>query len=325
MSQQPQPQPKKPNPADDVYLGYRDNRREFDVRSGAAAKRLGGQVKHNAERSANCSRIEEIILANIPFPFDVKFDLCCNQPPFFDSFIYTEFGHGMMLMTQSTEINHRMMVLAAEYNDGDTELLDSYAARLKDKYELKVISDIPAIPTVVMLPGSNRFNLADVPAIARLLDEDLTAMVKPHPLTNDNTFRQMRQVFGHDRILNPKASGHAILSKADTIYTTTGSETCFQAALLGKEVCDITNYEFATGGAYSHLNRQIHQAKAKGGKPAIRQTLANILSSPCSGILELNPEQGLTEDVLAERIRLYVEAALDIREMFRLMVRPARF
>lgn len=318
----PQNQPPRP-PKDNVYLGYRDNRQEFG-NGGAAVQRLAGHAKHDGVRIAKAKEIEDAILTTVPFPFDVKFDLCCNQPPFFDSFIYTEFGHGMLLLTQSVEINHRLLALAAETGERDTSILDGYLTKLSDKYVLKNVDGIPAIKGIVVLPGSNRMKAVDLARVQQILDEDPEVMVKPHPLTNEQSFRELRARFRHDRMLDPKISGFGLIKRAETVYTTTSSETCLQSFLMGKHVVDVSNYEFASGGTYAHINYQLFEGLREGGMEEARARLAAILSSPLSGILEI-PDGYTTNDYLPPRIVEYVQKALELREHWRLMVRPARY
>lgn len=318
----PENQPQRP-PKDHVYLGYRDNRREF-VQGGGGTQRLGGRTTHDQKRIARAQEIEETILCNVPFPFDVKLDLCCNQPPYFDSYIYTEFGRGMMLFTQSVEINHRMLAAAVETGDRDTSILDKYLTTISDKYKLKSTSEMPDIPGIVILPGSNRMRCADLSRIQQILDENPEVMVKPHPLTNEQTFRALRARFRHDRMLGPDMSGFELIRRAETVYTTTSSETCFQSFLMGKHVVDVSSYEFASGGTYSHINYQLFEGMKEGGMDEVRARLAAIISSPYGGLLEV-PEGHTAKDYLPPRIVEYVKKSLELREHWQLMVRPAQF
>lgn len=252
-------------------------------------------------RMDSVASLERIIIENTPL--EPTWDVRAIQPPFFSEFVYHDLLGGIALTTLSAEINARV----AEEVAKETSNKEFPIGEVFDKYKLTE-NPFAGCKKVVFMTGSNSIHMVDQQKLLKLL-EDEEWVVKPHPVTNEDTLREMARVVGYHRMVDPNVSGMQMLEGAEEIATLANSELYLVARLTGKPVVDLTRHDRYWLATYSHITRLLT------GSDKDKQIITNILMSDHSGYLR--PHYSDMRNL--ELVRNYSELAMSERERFRMI------
>lgn len=245
-------------------------------------------------------------LAPIPMTFDVR----PIHPPFFREFTYTDVLGGVIIHTMSAEINFRLRKIAAETDAKDVFQLEGFS----DKYEMKQKKSGARYPKVLFLAGTNSLDFMDESILTEIA-MDPGWIVKPHPVTTDQTISDLIAMFGGDRVLNRHTSGHELLEQADVVGSTSASETFLKAALLGKEIVNVTSkakQHILSYGSYVGVYDMYKKAGAD--TEELKRRMNNMLMSDYSGFI--TESFGTRRNT--EIAKNYFAKAMELREPWRM-------
>lgn len=238
---------------------------------------------------------------SLPITVDVK----QIHPPYFTEVGYQDTLGGITINTLSAEITCRMTEFASGIDTDSQFPVDE----VLDKYELR--SGQSNYKKVVFLCGSNAMEFLDQSKLLKLMTEDEEWVIKLHPVTNQETYRDIASVFGYHRIVPGNWSGMDILKQASMIATVSTSETLVLGRLLGIPVIDLTKYTNAWLTCYYRYSRLM-----TGDNAQDKRLFTNALMSDYSGYLR--PSYGLERN--EELARLYFKKALELRQQFKQIV-----
>lgn len=239
----------------------------------------------------------------LPITVDVK----QIHPPYFSEVGYQDTLGGLTLNTLSAEITCRMTEFASKHTADDPFPID----KVFDKYRLS--GDVKRLKyrKVVFLCGSNAMEYIDQSKLLKLMTEDEEWMIKIHPVTDQNTVRDLASVYGYHRLIYPEYPGLALLRQTEAIATVSTSETLILGRLLGIPVTDITKYASGWLTCYYRYARIL-----TGHDELDKALLTNALMGKYSGFLR--PEYSLEKN---RRIAIdYFEKALELREPFKQII-----
>lgn len=270
--------------------------------------KIGEDLKRS-KRNEWGNSVEEMIRGMAPYP--ITYDVNCLQGQNFSEYSYTELVGGMMVRTQSTDINVRLAHFCAGQKSS-LDVLDQWKEIITDKYELN--DDLPEkysnVEDVIFIPGDNMSDLMNRDNLHRLLHESPKAMVKPHPLTNDEHLMALYREYGAHRVIPPELSGLKLLNNAKRVFTCSASELGIIGVILGKDIYNLGMFRYEAIGTYYTITRILFIAEDK------RQVLANIANCVWSGCVF--PWQ----DNIEERLASYYQSTLEMKEEFRSMSGP---
>ncbi|WP_163226442.1 hypothetical protein [Campylobacter fetus] len=269
----------------------------FNERTGNKLKRVN--LEH-------LDRLEGLIKANSPF--GASYDVNRTQGLDFCELSYTEiFKNAIYLTPQNTELAYKMAFLAKISYLGDLEkdkqnLLNKIA--FKDKYKSAELCG-NKISSVCFLSGSNTLKRTiSINELIKWVHYDENMLIKPHPLTDEKDLNELGVLLGKNRVLKPEISAFDLLKNANRVYSTSSSEIGLYAALMGKEVVDITNFINADETAYAPLYRFINYPYNKD-----LSALISVLSSPLSGVFFHN------DDSLETKLKEYFKALNELKDI----------
>jgi len=265
--------------------------------------KIGDAVRSGRNQWAES--MEHLIRSKSPYP--CSYDVSQTQDTRFSEYTYTELLGGVWVATQSVEINARIMSL--ESSRKSQVKLSQIQDSITDKYE----SDggehkHSGAKKVVFMPGHNMMDCASVEMIHRLVHEDPEVVIKPHPITNDESLKFLGTRFGWDKIASREVSGNKMMAEADVVYTTSASEFSLSATALGKEVVNISNFFNEAVGAYYPISRVLFMAHKESVAKA-QEVLCNLLSGQAGIIMPF------VEDV-ESTLTNYYQYSLDIKGMY---------
>lgn len=243
-------------------------------------------------------------------PLPISYDVDSTQPPRFTEYSYTEFLGGLLINTQSVEINTRLIAEASGVQHKKNHL--SLMAGVGDKYELDKSTPEEWPKEVAFMVGHNMFDLVSPEIMARRAFENKDFYVKLHPLTNEEYSRKVAQFVGWDRIIPKNASGVELVHHCDTAHVSTATELASLAVCLGKKIKNISSFFHESSGIYYPINTQLF----KSDNP--ENTLANIVDCPYSGVIFPWMEDK------EERIVKYFEKTLEMRDKYGNISSPSR-
>jgi len=274
-------------------------------------KKIGTFAKRS-NRNQIAEKYEDLIRDNAPYP--ISYDVSQIQPLNFSEYTYTELLSGFWIATQSLEINCRLLQEASNYNNIDSALIPEKI--VADKYILSDdIEKYKHVKRICFLPGHNMLDVASVEIISRLLHENDDIMLKPHPITNQESLNIFGSRFGWNKVIPKDVSGNALLKNCDVVYTTTASEMAISGTLMGKKVVNISNFFNEGSGAYHPISRILFSAHKHSVHKA-QECLLRIFSCPWSGIVV----EGA--DSPESRIHEYYKKSLEYRDFYKPLASP---
>lgn len=244
---------------------------------------------------------EDLLEKYLPLPLTC--DIRPLHPPYFREFSYTDMMGGILFGSLSAEVSARIREEASRLPaNGDFPL-----ELVTDKYQMGAPAR-QSFRKVLFLPGSNLLEVLDSSKMTEIIFDD-EWVIKPHPVSSDGTIKDIITMFGGDRILPKKMSGHGIFEKAEIVATTGASEFALKAVLAGKTFINVTakNHEDSlTYGAFTRL--------LVGDKEADWKTINNALMSDLSGYLLESNGTGRNKDL----IKMFAGRAMEIRSNFKM-------
>ena len=263
---------------------------------------LGNKIIRS-HRDAWGKTVEDLVTKHSPYP--ITFDVSSNQPAGFSEFSYSEYMGGIYIQTQSKELNSRLMGAASA--EQTSIQLSELVLPVIDKYILEAANTDILPKKVVFLPGTNLIHLVSKEIIARLAFNDKDVFVKPHPLTEAETLKQLKRLVGAHKVLDLSLSGMELLNGCEVCYTTTASEIASVAVINNKELINISNFFEEHKGSFYPISRVLFTGETKAQR---KELLANMINCNYSGLLF--PSMNNIE----ERIISYFDKALEFRERF---------
>ena len=248
---------------------------------------------------------EELLLSLSPLP--IAYDTSNIRTYNFAAFNYTEFIDGIYLKTESVNINTRMI---NDIIENENDIIDVIPlVNTSDKYKLETIPNGVNLPKqVVFLPGSNLMHMVSLEYLCRIVHENEFLMVKPHPLTDEQSMNKLASMLGWDRIIEKDFSGHQLLFACEEAWITTTTEMAAACVIMNKKIHNVSSFlEEGVGGFYA-----INNALTKSKNP--KETLNKILNCKWSGLLM--PYM----DDIEERSELFFEKALEYRNRYKEVV-----
>lgn len=261
--------------------------------------RIGDNVRD--ERAKGVEWLESVIEEECPITLTC--DVRAIHSPLFTEFMYFDVIGGLLLNAMSAEISARVsQKVSVMGRDADFNMdwvFDKYVLRDSGKRYKKVL----------FLAGSNSTHLMDQMLIQKVMDSDPQWMIKPHPVTNDQTIRELASIWGYSRIIHPKESGNALLRHCEEFAATHCSELFIVGRLMGKPVTDITRYDRAWFATYHAICRLIDNTDAD------FERINNCLMSEYGGYVR--PEY--TDGKVRTFARNYYNMCLEERRSFEMI------
>ena len=251
--------------------------------------------------------LEDLLLEKAPLA--ISFDVS----PFLDQYYFNEFTYydvvgGMLLSTLSPECNAYVMEKSInDVIDVDYTLVDKLTSNIGDKYNLNSMSKEYSNSPVIFMPGTNLVHATDRNLIDRIMFNYPDAMIKPHPLTKDDTLASYGRNYGYNRVFNRSTSGLSLLKSCSNAYISSNSEFGIIAAALKKSFTDMTLMPTQPRLSYSPLYRLF-----KDNNPDHNyEILARALSSKKSGFIFPWMED------YSSRIDEYYKFSMEYREIYK--------
>jgi hypothetical protein len=267
-----------------------------------------GDLAVRSNRSEWAESLETNFRSKAPFP--ASYDIECRQTTNFSEFSYTELLNGFWGISQSPEINCRVIQEASTIHNDQN--FDHILNSIQDKYEQVNINPNIHYDKVCFLPGSNKLDAVDISLIKRLVYEEDNIFFKLHPITVTPAINMIKSVVGLSRIIPGDVSAAQIIKNTSEVYTTSCSEMVLTATILGKKLFNISKFEEEGTGAYFPISRILYLEHKRNGIQAAQQKLLNIFNCSFSGTFF--PWQSDID----ERIEAFFKTTLN----YRLLLKP---
>lgn len=259
--------------------------------------------------------VEKYFLKTIKkYKIEHAYDVIANELPYFKTFNYTEWAHSFIIHPLQQEMRLWQMEEAyADKCEHKVDYVDYFKNRILNKQSNKynhIIDnvDVEYRENIVVLVGSNKLKericLNKLNWIKETYEDDV--FFKPHPLTTHQLVGELKDMFGEDMVLERDADMYDYMVHADTVFTSTMSESAVYAAALGKDIEPIDAYQEADRGSFYHINRYLFLSE----DPA--EWVNTTLNSYKSGII--NPE---VDEKWQEKMRDYLDYMMDKRDKFK--------
>jgi hypothetical protein len=182
-------------------------------------------------------RLEDILVSKV-LNKGFKISLDCSAE---EGMVFTHVNYSIIA---NSLIVHPLSFKASDKYIVDVLLMDSQIQthpyvfpKGTDKYVLDIINDVPEdLTDLVVLPGSNiMMTLVDKGKLERLAKMP-GVYAKLHPLTTPDTAATVVGIFGEDRVLGVEKGLYSLMYAADTVWTTSASESLVYAIKAGKTV-----------------------------------------------------------------------------------------
>jgi hypothetical protein len=270
------------------------------------------EVAQRSKRNNFIEQIEQEIVDSAPLP--CWYDVNTTQPINFREYTFTEYLTGVYVRTQNIEINCRILDSAARTfceEDHISKVLESF----EDKYELKSMGSDYWPERVAFLAGSNYNVLMDQSLIAREMFEFPDMVLKPHPLTSSEDERNYRLDYGKTRVISKDISGYNLLLNCKMAYVTSATELGSMAALLDKDIVNISEFHIEGQVTYYPIMRILFRTP----KEKRKEILNNIIGAKFSGLIFPWMEDR------EERLAATYEKSLEFRQLLSPISQPTRF
>lgn len=267
--------------------------------------RIGPDLKR-ASKEDGLLKLEAEFESVTPLP--ITYDVKPIQTPYFSEFTYFDFlKDGVLFESMNNEVNARIMEQSVNTGSNDKEILKTILDNFNDKYNL--ISEVSnkKLKKIVFLPGSNLRHLVDRSKLDRILFHNPEFMLKPHPITTPEALKDLGNLYGWHRIIDPNESGYSYLKQADVVITTANSELSLVANMMNKQWIDVTHSNHLRECPYGSMNLFFQEMNSEYN----RDIMARIFNAKDSGIVFS------WQDDSKERMCLYIDSVMKIREFFR--------
>lgn len=256
-----------------------------------------------SDRNKWAESIEPIIRELSPFP--ISYDVTCVQPANFSEYTYTEFAGGIYILSQSVDINTRLMSLAysSSPDSGLSEIEKAWRSIVKDKYNLEQ-SSIGKFPEkIIFTPANNCLDQISWEVLCRAVHEDDSVMVKPHPIIDPEANKMIASRVGWNKMIPQKESGIEYMINSKEVYASSCSELSILAALFDKKVHNLGNFFHESEGAYYPITRQMFASDD------YKKAILKMMACEFSGLIF----PWHSEPEIKNRIKAFFDKTLELR------------
>jgi len=255
-----------------------------------------------------------LISQKLPAGVDYCFDLMASEPPKFSTINYTNISslfyiHPLNLESRSKQIwkcltNPEPVIF--NYSKYFKELSTSDNS---GKYSEHSEFSFSGAKALIVLPGFNHlFGRCCFNKINYIIEKySGDVIVKPHPLTNAQEFKQLEEIFGEKaKLADPKENVHQYMLLVDNVYLSGNSDSVLFAVSLDKNIDIIDTYQDRERGIFwPLLYAMISTPKTKR-----KSTLDKILNNYRSGFFH-----PIHSGDWKRGIRKYIKDVLELREL----------
>ena len=181
-------------------------------------------LRVDPDHLAFITEAESFLEKNSPLP--VTFDVACCQNPYFSEFTYSDFSEAFWVKSLSNEFNTRYFLQLPKHLEGEL--------RFSEKYDLALNLSETKDRKILFLAGTNLWDKHAWEIIDRLMYFNDKALIKTHPLTQDESLQELGRRYGWHRVLAPLDSGYGWYERAAEVYATANSELMVRSLLDGK-------------------------------------------------------------------------------------------
>ncbi len=271
---------------------------------GNSEKRIGPENKRS-KASESSVFVEEFFLKHAPLP--CTFDISPIQKPYFDEFSYHDVFGGIFGGSMNEEVNARIVETSAKNCSPDFSFVDKLTKNINDKYNLNSNLSERQAKKIIFFPGSNLLHVVNLDIVDRILFEDDSVRIKPHPIMTKDGLRQLGMRYGYWRLIPPSESGIEYLLNCDVALGTMNSEIGLMAAAIKKPYYDITKMVYTQKLTYATIHRLMKDNNIEHNY----EIMARVLTSKSSGLM-----MPWHED-LDDRSKEFFKLAMEIRNVFK--------
>lgn len=267
-------------------------------------KRIGPENKRSKASDASIL-VEEIFLKHAPLP--CTFDISPIQKPYFDEFSYHDVFGGILGGSMNEEVNARIVESSAKNCSPNYSFTEKLVKNLNDKYNLNSQLSEPQVKKVIFFPGSNLLHVVNLDIVDKIIFQDDSVRIKPHPIMTKDGLRQLGMRYGYWRLIPPSESGIEYLMKCDVAWGSMNSEIGLIAAALKKPYYDMSKLVYTQKLTYATIHRLFKDGDVENNY----ETISRVLTSKSSGLL-----MPWHED-LDDRAKEFFKLAMEIRNFFK--------
>lgn len=259
-----------------------------------------------SDRNKWAENLEPIIRDLSPFP--ISYDVTSVQPANFSEYTYTEFAGGVYILSQSVDINCRLMAMAAQQDCGEdlSKIEQDWKSIVKDKYNLEQSSMTKYPEKVIFTPANNCLDQISWEVLCRAVHEDDSVMVKPHPIIDPEANKMLAQRVGWNKLIPKKESGMQYMLNSKEVYASSCSELSILAALFDKKVHNLGNFFHESEGAYYPMTRQMFSSDD------YKQEILRMMACDFSGLIF----PWHSEDQVRQRVKAFFDKSLELRDIY---------
>lgn len=271
---------------------------------GNSEKRIGPDNKRSLSSQTSID-VEDVYLKHAPLP--CSFDISPIQPPYFAEFTYHDIFGGILGGSMNEEVNARIIEASIKDVVPDYNEIDCLKKKLNDKYVLNSNLSEPNAKKIIFFPGSNLLHIVNHEVLDRVLYEDESVRIKPHPIMTAEGLKMLGKRYGYWRLIPPSESGLQYLLRCEQAWTTMNSELSFVCAALKIPCTDATQLAYMPKLTYAATQRLFKNNDINHNY----QVLTKVLTSKKSGYL-----MPWHED-LDNRAQQFFDLAMEIRRFFK--------
>jgi hypothetical protein len=231
------------------------------------------KLKVKVNSLSKVERVEDYLVSECEKRgINLSHDTMAEEPLEFKSIGYGFCAGSIIAYPQSTQAYNAYLIEAMRKSTDSKDYSDMFSNPI-DKYTAKKKFKIKKIDKLVVLPGTNILrSLVDKNILLRLAKEK--AYAKVHPIMNKEDTKIMKSIF-KDRLIGAEYSLYDVFNVADSIYTTTASESAIYATMNDKNLYSIEEDGHNFRGAYSPIINTLFWAKNKQDRRNTFNTLCN--------------------------------------------------
>ena len=269
---------------------------------GNSEKRIGPDNKRS-KASESSIHVEDIYLKHATLP--CTFDVSPIQKPYFDEFTYHDVFGGIFGGTMNEEVNAR--IVESSIKNVEPDFTKKLVNSLNDKYNLNSKLSESNCKKIIFFPGSNLLHVVNLDLVDKIVYDDDSVRIKPHPIMTQDGLRQLGIRYGYWRLIPPSESGIDYLRQADFVWGTMNSEIGLIAAALKKPYVDVSKLVYMQKLTYATIHRLFKNNDVEYN----HEIITKVLTSKSSGLLMP------WHDDLDQRAKEFFKSAMEIREVFK--------
>ena len=253
-------------------------------------KHIGTDIAFR-NRLKNLEEVEDYFLSKCEsVGIDYSFDCMADENTYFKTINYTTYAGMFIMHPLSLSLQIFQMYDAKADNLASAGHVEWVERNLKEgvasKYVTKTgdefsIKQHDPYTSVMVLAGSNKVfehtSKVKLERLTRKLGSKL--ILKPHPITDDKTLREIIKNKGDAQIADKHEDVYSIIKKSDNVYTTHISETALTGLILGKKVFPMDPFRKRLVGSFFHINHFCFSET----NPL--DVVSSIFASPKSGVV----------------------------------------